>query len=149
MLRANLTLLALTGALTLIPAGVSNETKKDEKKAAPVKQKFCVYGGGCSRSIRLQGTYDSVAAACAAAEQFRNKDTLRFVTVRTGGSHDKDYFGFGSGVPGVKYQVYRLLCRSGWQLHSSLDSADKAKALTDQLTKEGNRIEVVVHYPAK
>src|SRR5881227_3894886 len=110
MLRANLTLLTLAGALTLPLDILPNETKKAENKAAPVKEKFCVYGGGCSRSIRLQASYDSAAEACAAAEKFRSKDKLRFVSVRTG-AHDRDYF--GRGIKGTQYKVYRNSCRVG------------------------------------
>src|SRR5262245_41742643 len=135
MIGTNLALLTLTGALLLAPAAPANE------KAVPAGEKVYVYGGGCSRSIQLQGTYDHAWQACEAAEKLRTKDKLRYVTVRTG-AHEKDYFGTNA----TQYKVYRNRCKLNWQLQATFDSPEKAKDLADSLKKAGDGVEVVLHY---
>jgi hypothetical protein len=143
MFRANLVLAAVLIMLLAFTTSPASEVTK-QAKTEPAKEKFFVYGGGCSRSIRLQGTYDSLRAAFSAAEQYRTKEKLRFVTVRTG-AHEKDYFGNGAS----QYKVYRFACRGGLTLHATVEKANKANEIADKLKKEGVRVEIVGHYAAK
>lgn len=121
-----LALLALTNGL-------------DNKEAG----KFFVYGGGCSRSIRLQSSHATLAAAYAAAENCRNKEKLKWVSVRTG-AHERDYFGQNA----TRYDVYTNPCR-GWTLVKSFDNAEKASEFAKQMRQDTNRIEVVRYYAPK
>jgi hypothetical protein len=144
MIRKKLCLLAVMATLAAPALGPANEKTKPEK-GQPAKEKFYVYGGGCSRSIRLQATYDTIKDAFAAAETYRTKKKLRFVTVRTG-AHAKDYFGNGA----AQYKVYRRGIRCGnWFLHATVDSAAKAKEMADKLKTKLSPVEIVGHYPAK
>jgi hypothetical protein len=145
MIRTNLALPTFLGILLVAAAGTAsaNEPKKVEKTEA-VKEKFCVYAGGCSRSIRLRGTYESLDQAAKAAEKCR-KDKLRFVTVRTG-AHERDYFGRGA----TQYKVYVQGCKKkGWQLHATVASDKKAQEMVDRLKKENIQVEIVGHYEKK
>jgi hypothetical protein len=140
------TTLALLAALVILPASAPGASGPARKvKAAVAKEKFYVYGGSCSRSIGLRGTYETIEAAFAAAEKFRTKDKLKWVTVRTG-KHDKDYFG---GNP-TQYKVYRRGCRGRtWILHATAEKADKAKEVVEKLRKDAVPVEVVGHYAGK
>jgi hypothetical protein len=144
MIRTNLSLLAVLVVLAAPALGTANETPKPEK-IEPLKEKFYVYGGGCSRSIRLQGTYENLQDAFAAAETYRTKEKLRFVTVRTG-AHKEDYFGDRA----TQYKVYRRGIRCGnWFLHATVESAAKAKEMADKLRTELSPVEIVGHYAAE
>jgi hypothetical protein len=89
----------------------------------------------------LQGTYESLQEASAAASKLRN-DKQRFVTIRTG-LHDKDYF--GNAAP--RYEVYYRGRRCGnLFLHATTDSAAQALAIGDKLGTIGERFEVVNCY---
>ncbi len=144
MIRTNLSLWAVLAILAVPALGTANETSKPAKIEAS-KEKFYVYGGGCSRSISLQGTYENLKDAFAAAETCRTKKKLKFVTVRTG-AHEKDYFGNGA----TQYRVYRRGIRCGnWFLHATVDSAAKAKELADKLKTEHSPVEIVGYYAAK
>ena len=92
----------------------------------------------------MQGTYENIKDAFAAAESFRTTKKLSFVTVRTG-AHEKDYFGSGA----TQYKVYRRGLRCGnWLLHATVQSADRAKELADKLTTDNSPVEIVGHYAA-
>jgi len=143
MIRTNLALLAVLGILLATPPGRAFEKAPPEKPAKAV-EKYYVYGGSCSRSIRLQGTYEHIGQAWEAAEKLRNKEMMKWVSVRSG-AHERDYF----GTAATQYKVYQLLCRGGWRLHATLESADKAKEIADKLKGDGNPIEIVLHYAAK
>jgi hypothetical protein len=136
MIRTNLSLLAVLAILAAPDLGTTGE---------PSKEKFYVYGGGCSRSIRLQGTYENLKDAFAAAEKYRTREKLRFVTVRTG-AHAKDYF----GNQATQYKVYRRSLRCGnWSLLAAVEGADRAKAMADKLKTELAPVEIVGHYAAR
>jgi hypothetical protein len=144
MIRTNLFLLAVLAIQAAPALGTTDETPRPEKVEAP-KEKFYVYGGGCSRSIRLQGTYENLEDAFAAAETFRTKEKLKFVTVRTG-AHEKDHFGDSA----TQYKVYCRRIRCGnWALLATVDSADKAKEMADKLKTEHSPVEIVGHYAAE
>jgi hypothetical protein len=143
MIRTILSLLAVLTFLAAATPGTANEPAT-RKKIEPPKEKYYIYGGGCSRSIRLQGTYETLADAFAAAEKFRTGG-MKFVTVRTG-EHTKDYFGDSA----TQYQVYRRGIRCGnWLLHATVDSAAKAKDMADKLKTERSPVEIVGYYAAE
>jgi hypothetical protein len=103
-------------------------------KATAPKEKFYVYGRSC-KSIRLQGTYETLADACAAASKFRSEG-MNSVSVRTG-AHD------GTAAP--QYMVYERSLRCGnLFLRATVCSAAKAQAIADQIAKD--RVEIVLHY---
>jgi len=143
MIRTTLALLAVLGIFPASPPCRAFE-KAPQEKPEKTLEKFYVYGGGCSRSIRLQGTYEDIRQAWEAAEKLRNKDMMKWVSVRTG-AHDRDYF----GTAATQYKVYEILCKGGGMLHATVESADKAKAIADKLKGEGNPIEIVLRYAAK
>jgi hypothetical protein len=144
MIRTNLSLVAVLVILVAPALGTANESARREKPEL-AKEKFYVYGGGCSRSIQLRGTYENLKDAFAAAETFRTKQKLKFVTVRTG-AHDKDYFGSSA----TQYRVYIRGARCGnWFLHATVQSADKAKEMADKLKTEHAPVEIVGYYAAK
>jgi hypothetical protein len=113
------------------------------------KEKFYVYGGGCSRSIQLRGTYTTIQAACVAAEKLR-KEKQRFVTVRTG-AHKKDYFGWNATQYKVYHKASEDSCRArfGWVLNKTVEKAKKAREIAEKLKKDGDSVEIVGHYVAK
>jgi hypothetical protein len=139
MKRANLALLAVLGILVASALATASEPAQ-QKKTEGVQEKFYVYGGGCSRSIRLQGTYEAIGDACAAAAKYR-AEGLKWVSVRTG-EHDRDHFGFGA----TEYSVYVRACKAGWQLQATIANADDAKAMADQLKRGFSNVEIVLHY---
>ncbi len=141
MIRAKLVLLAVITILSQSTPSMADDTAKPEQPEA--LKKFCVYGGSCSRSIRVQGSYATIQEAAAAAEKCRT-DKLNYVSIRTGAT-DNDYFGMGA----TQYQVYAVGCRVGWSLQATVDSADKANELAEQFKKDGRRFEVVLVYAAK
>ena len=144
MIRTNLSLAAVLAILVGPALGTANESVRREK-TEPAKEKFYVYGGGCSRSIELRGTYENLNDAFAAAEMFRTKQKLKWVTVRTG-AHDKDYFGSSA----TQYRVYIRRPRCGnWVLHATVQKADKAKEMVDKLKTERSPVEIVGYYAAK
>jgi hypothetical protein len=144
MIRTNLSLLAVLATLAAPAPGTANERPKPEK-VEPSKEKFYVYGGGCSRSIRLRGTYENINDAFAAAETYRAKENLRFVTVRTG-AHGKDYFGDRA----TQYRVYRRGIRCGnWFLHATVEGAGQAKEMADKLKTEHSPVEIVGYCAAE
>jgi hypothetical protein len=141
MIRANLSLLAVFAVLAAPKLGTANETPKPEM-IEPVNGKLCVYGGACSRSISFQGAYENLQDAFAAAETYRTKRKLRFVTVRTG-AHKNDYIGDRA----TQYKVYRRGVGCGnWFLYATVESADKAKDIADMLRTELSPVEIVRHY---
>jgi hypothetical protein len=139
MNRANLALLAVLGILLASALAVASEPAQ-QKKTEGAEEKFYVYGGGCSRSIRLQGTYDSVGEACAAAAKCR-AEGLKWVSVRTG-AHDRDYFGTGA----TEYSIYSRSCKTGWRLSATVANAENAKAMAEQLKRGFFDAEIVLHY---
>jgi hypothetical protein len=144
MIRTTLSLFAVLTVLAAPAPGTANETPGPEQ-LQPSKEKFYVYGGGCSRSIRLQGTYENIEEAFAAAETYRTKEKLKHVTVRTG-AHEKDYFGDSA----TQYKVYRRGIRCGnWILHATVDSAAKAKEMADKLRTELSPVEIIGCYAAE
>ncbi|HKB35322.1 MAG TPA: hypothetical protein VKD72_02645 [Gemmataceae bacterium] len=144
MIRTNLSLVAVLAILVAPALGAANESARREK-TEPAKEKYYVYGGGCSRSIELRGTYDNLNDAFAAAETFRTKQKMNWVTVRTG-AHDKDYFGSSA----TQYRVYVRRIRCGnWVLHSTVQSADKAKEMADKLKTERSPVEIVGYHAPK
>ena len=76
MIRTILSLLAVLTFLAAATPGTANEPAT-RKKIEPPKEKYYIYGGGCSRSIRLQGTYETLADAFAAAEKFRTGGVVK------------------------------------------------------------------------
>jgi hypothetical protein len=89
----------------------------------------------------LQGTYENLKDAFAAAETYRTREKLRFVTVRTG-AHEKDYF----GNQATQYEIYRRGIRCwNWVLHATAESADRAKAMADKLKTDLTPVEIVGH----
>jgi hypothetical protein len=145
MIRTNLFTLAVLVVLAATGLGTAAEAPKPEP-VGPQQEKFYVYGGGCSRSIRLQGTYENVKDAFAAAETFRTKEKLSYVTVRTGAA-DRDHFGNGA----TEYKVYRLSgCRCPtWSLYAKAETADKAKEIAEKLKADSSPVEIVGYYAAK
>ena len=144
MFRAFLSRLAILAFLAVPAFGTETDTSRSAR-IEPAREKFHVYGGRCSRSIQLQGTYDNIKDAFAAAETFRTKENMRFVTVRTG-AHDRDYF----GTSATQYKVYRLETKCGnWLVHATVDSDVKAKELADKLKSEEKSVEIVGYYATK
>jgi hypothetical protein len=143
VIRSKLVLPAFLGILLVSTLSPAEEVKKQAKATTP-PEKFYVYGGGCSRSIRLQGTYDTLPAAFTAAEILRSTDKLNHVTIRTG-DHDKDHFGRAA----TEYKVYRQMWRCSISLHKTVDKWDKANQIADELRKSGGRVEIVGHYAPK
>jgi hypothetical protein len=133
-------MIRMTLALAVALIASAPSTAREKKAAETVKEKFFVYGGGCSRSIRLQATFDNVWDACEAAERLRGKDKLNHVTVRTG-AHAKSHFGTNAN----QYKVYSNPCKV-WALRAATDSADRAREIAEKLKKDGDRVEIVVHF---
>ena len=138
MIRTKLVLLAV---ITILAQ--STRTMADDAAKPEALKKFCVYGGSCSRSIRMQGSYATIQEAAIAAEKCRT-DKLNYVTIRTGATGN-DYFGMGA----TQYQVYTVGCRVGWQLQATVDTEDKANEVAEQYKKDGRRFEVVLVYATK
>jgi hypothetical protein len=137
----NRTKLALLAVLAIpLASALAAANQPAPQQTATAQEKFYVYGGGCSRSIRLQGTYETIRDAYAAAEKGRSEG-LKYVSVRTG-EHDRDYFGNAAN----EYKVYSKTCKSSWKLYATVASADKAKEMADQLQKGGSDVEIVRHY---
>jgi hypothetical protein len=112
---------------------------------APVKETYHVYGGGCSRSIRLQGTYDTPGAAFAAADVLRTEKKLGHVTVRAG-AHERDHFGSAA----TEYRVYRKVTKCGqWVLHATVPTAAEAVKVTEELAAGRHAAGVVGFYAAR
>src|SRR5439155_18357316 len=121
------TILSVFTALLILAVPALGESSRPEK-IDPPKGKFFVYGGGCSRSIRLQGTSENLEDAFAAAERFRTKDKLNYVTVRTG-AHEKDYF----GDKATQYKVHHRERKCGtWVLDATVERADRASEMADK-----------------
>jgi hypothetical protein len=143
MIRTILSLLAVLTFLAVATVGTAREPAP-RKKTEPPKEKYYVYGGGCSRSIGLKGTYETLDEAFAAAEKFRTGG-MKWVTVRAG-AHEKDYF----GASATRYQVYRRSLRSGnWVLQATVDSADKAKDMAEKQKTQLSPVEIVGFYAAE
>jgi hypothetical protein len=147
MIRTKLSLFAVLAALAAPALGTAAAPRT--ANGEPAKEKFYVYGGSCSRSIRLQGTYEDIRDALEAAQKYRTEAKLRFVTVRTG-AHDRDYFGNGA----THYKVYRKIDgrRAGcgnWFLQATVSSAAEAKKVADKLQTGLSPVEIVGHYAAK
>jgi hypothetical protein len=151
MKRSKLVLPAFLVVLLASAPGEAEEVKKQAKPApVPAQEKFYVYGGNCSRSISLRGTYDTLVAAGDAAEKLRSVDKMRHVSLRTG-DHARDYFG-GSATEYKVYARYEVGCRlgpRGYRLHATVEKWDKAKEMADKLAKAGARVEIVGHYAPK
>ena len=131
--------------VTAPDAAKAKETADQLKKGwqaveiVPHYGRFSVFGGNCSRSIGLRGTYESATEAIAAARKCRN-DGLKHVTVRIG---EGDYF----GTDAKQYQVYRRGCKGGWYLHATVDNSDMANKISDELKSSGRReVEIVLNY---
>jgi hypothetical protein len=109
---------------------------------------FHVYGGNCSRSIGLRGSYATVEEAITAAAKLQTEKELKHVTIRTGdmAALKADYFGRGA----AEYQVYRRGVRCGiWSVHSTLSDADKVTALIKELETRLSPVAIVSVYKAK
>lgn len=142
MKRYSVFALALFGLVAVFTSGTAYALPKLE----PFAGKFYVYGGGCSRSIRLQGNYATADEAFTAAQGFREKG-LVWVTVRTG-AHEKDWLGNGA----TTYHVYTQSPRCGnWSVNATVKTAAEAKDLADKLKGERGlrRVEVIGHYEPK
>lgn len=133
----------LCPSLTLAVLAMSTLSWADEP--APAKEQFFVYGGSCSRSIRVQGTYDKVEDAFAAADKLR-KAEMKHVTVRTG-AHQRDWFGTAAS----EYRLYGQSCRSRiWFVRATADSPAKAQEMVEKLKQDGfSPVEIVGYYAAK
>jgi hypothetical protein len=137
-------------SLMILGAGLlallaTESTRSDEKATDPAKPAFKVYGGQCTRSWRLLGTYDNAHNACKAARKFRTEDKMR-AEVTTGN-------GVGSILGGTptSYSVYQRGIRCGnWLLHSTVDSRQKAEEIMKGFNKDLQPTELVYHFaPAK
>lgn len=110
----------------------------------PAKELYSVYGGNCSRSIRLQGSYDTSDAAFAAAEVFRTEKKMLHVSVRAG-AHERDHFGNSA----TECRVYRRNLKCGqWVLRATVATRAEAVARADEL-RAGSAVGVVGFYAAK
>jgi hypothetical protein len=144
MIRTILSLLAVLTFLAVATVGTAREPAP-RKKTEPPKEKYYVYGGNCSRSIGLKGTYETLDEAFAAAEKFRTGG-MKWLTVRTGETSAKDYF----GASATQYQVYCRSPRCGnWFLHATVQSADKAKGMAEKLKTQFSPVEIVGLYAAE
>jgi hypothetical protein len=114
--------------------------RADEKPSEGGKQTFNVYGGACSRSWRLLGTYENADAALKAAAKFRTTNKFR-VEVTTGQ-------GSGSvhGRP-IAYSVYSRGIRCGnWRIQETVKDRQKADDIVKSFANDLQSLEVVLHY---
>jgi hypothetical protein len=99
-------------------------------------QKFHVYGGNCSRSVRLLGTYDDAGAACWAAAAFRAQKLVR-VQVTTGN------LGPWSGTVN-SYSVYGRSCKV-FSLRGRAETFWKAALLGELVRSNRDEVEIIYH----
>jgi hypothetical protein len=129
--------------------------KEQEKKGVRVevvhdyapKEVFHIFGGGCSRSWRLWGTYVTGKEACEAAEAFRTKEKSSGFKVTTGADwrHPLAYR-FGSPT---RYTVYARAGEGDWTQVETTNDGKKAQEVLEARKKENVRVEVVEDYTSK
>jgi hypothetical protein len=141
--------LALTTTEVKEANDLLDKCKKDKTETEtvyhlPAKEVFYVSGGGCSRSWKQLGTYDTAAKACAAAEEFRTKEQYRRVVVSTGSAST-----LGSVQQASEFKVYARGCKIPWQLELTTKEEKKATELYEKYKKVGERTEIVYHLAAK
>lgn len=140
MFRVNIA--SLVALALFVAVGVAEDKAQQEKKE-PTK-KYFVYGGGCSRSIKLQGSYAEIDQAFDAAENFRTKHMMKWISVRTG--NNTDWFGRDAKV----YHIYTRGIRCGvWQVSSKVDDYEKASKIVEELTKKGQKADLLAVYVEK
>jgi hypothetical protein len=133
--------------LTILAAGLialaaAEAARAEEKPTVPEKTTFKVYGGSCSRSWRLLGTYENANDALRAAQKFRGEDKIRRVEVTTGNGD-----GLLLGNP-TSFSVYRQGARCGnWFLTTTVESRQKADELMKSGTTDLQPLALVLHYP--
>jgi hypothetical protein len=105
------------------------------------KEVFHVYGGGCSRSYQLRGTYTSAEEAFRAAESFRADKKWRCNVAS--GTKGKEWL---TGSP-AQYVVYERACKNNWTV--GITTKDLKKAEEAAAAGEWGKGEVVHQYASK
>lgn len=112
-----------------------------DEPASPGKYK--VYGGNCSRSIRLLASFDDPLMACSLAEA-RRADDVRHVSVVTG---EAGYALSPMGNDRLKScSIYERQCKA-FQWTATTARFREAKLIIDQIESEQSSAEVIYHFP--
>jgi hypothetical protein len=106
---------------------------------------YQIYGGGCTRSLRLLGTYATMRETGQAAEEFRTSQKLRNCLVTTG-TRGQSYYSLGTPA---QYKVYFESCKGRWILVTTTNDAKKAQEAANKQKKDNRQVEVVQHYTKK
>ena len=119
---------------------LANKEKVEIVREYKPTEVFEVYGGGCSRSWRLRGTYLTIRDAHEAAEDFRTNQKLSCkVTTGIKGrawSYDSP----------KQYKVYVQGCKGGWGLAETTTDPKKVQEVVEARKKQDVRTEVVQHF---
>lgn len=116
----------------------------DIGKASELKAKYAVYGGTCSRSIRLIAEYNSISEACWAAEELRKRND--YVGIASGRPQDPLFIhpSCKHGKSAACYSVYYRFCKT-LQLNAIVQDESEARKIADKLVKENGGAAEIVH----
>ena len=109
------------------------------------KEMYSIHGGGCSRSIRLLGTYVTLEEAMQAAREIRTVQKLAHCHV-VSGTKAEGYYSLGAPA---QYNVYVAGCKGGWRLATTTKDAKKAEEAVNEQKKNDTPVELVRHYASK
>ena len=114
----------------------------------PKKQKYMIYAGSCSRSIRLVATHDDANAACWAASGLRDK--AKYVGIVTGNVGSPLFLiGSTNNVPGLKScSVYELPCKA-FQWKATTRTSQDANLVAETARTRGATAEIIYHFADK